>query len=108
MCHGALGGAVRVGAHVGLEHQIEGPNCDDEKRQHVKRKTQHKKKKQNKRENGTKKNGKSRCDKKNKTCPSRSPFLHIAAGVPYYFDDVLCIFLILHIFLNLFKISQDQ
>ena len=41
MCHGALGGAVRVGAHVGLEHQIEGPNCDDEKRQHVKRKTQH-------------------------------------------------------------------
>ena len=44
MCHGALGGAVRVGAHVGLEHQIEGPNCDDEKRQHVKRKTQHKKK----------------------------------------------------------------
>ena len=45
MCHGALGGAVRVGAHVGLEHQIEGPNCDDEKRQHVKRKTQHKKKK---------------------------------------------------------------
>lgn len=39
MCHGALGGAVRVGAHVGLEHQIEGPNCDDEKRQHIKRKT---------------------------------------------------------------------